>query len=86
MNALEWDGIVHNEKTKRGEEIMRVSKNGNIRVIYNKDRVMGKYLVERKMRNAYGTEWWDRFGMFSSDFLGEVERECKYMSDEIVEV
>ena len=84
--TLEWDGIVHNEKTKKGYEIMRLSKNGNVRIVYRQFMVQGKYAVERKLKNEHGVEWWDGYGMYSDDFLGRVEEQCKYMLDECLEV
>ncbi len=85
MNRLEWDGIIHNEKTKRGYEIMRLSKNGNIRIVYNKDAIQGKYSIERK-RAIDGC--WDRFttAIYSSDVLSEVINACKYMADEPLDI
>lgn len=84
--TLEWDGFTHKEKTKKGEDIMRMSKNGNVRIVYRQSAVQGKYKVERKLKNEHGVEWWDGYGMYSDDFLGRVEEQCKYMLDECLEV
>lgn len=84
--TLEWDGITHKEKTKKGEDIMRMSKNGNVRIVYRQFAVQGKYKAERKLKNEHGVEWWDGYGMYSDDFLGRVEEQCKYMLDECLEV
>lgn len=81
---LEWDGIEHKELTKKGYEIMRLSKNGNIRIVYRRSMVSGKYAIEHKCSNGF----WDSFStaMYSSDFLGEVEKACKYMEDKPLEL
>lgn len=78
--VLEWDGIQHNEKTRRGDDIMRLSKNGNVRIVYRKSAIQGKYSAERKLED--GT--WDRMTMakYSSDFIGDVEKSCKMLRDE----
>lgn len=89
MNTLEWDGIEHNERTKRGDIIMRLSKNGNIRIVYRQFMVQGRYAIERRVINQYGDlVCWDRykFANYSSDVLSEVEHTCKYMPDEPQEV
>lgn len=85
MNKLEWDNVIHNEKTKRGDEIMRLSKNKNIRIVYSKDAIQGKYSIERK-RAIDGC--WDRFttAIYSSDVLSEVINACKYMADEPLDI
>lgn len=82
MKTLEWDGIQHNETTKRGDDIMRLSKNGNVRIVYRRGAVQGRYAAEHKTTTGY----WDRWLMPSSDFIGEVEKQCRYMIDEPKEV
>lgn len=84
MTNLEWDGIQHDETTKRGDAIMRLSKKGNIRIVYNRGAIQGKYSIEHKTVNGY----WDRFSTakYSSDFLGEVEKACRYITDEPMDV
>ena len=84
MNTLEWDGIIHNETTKRGEEIIRVSKKGNVRIVYRKDMIQGKYAIQKLTANGY----WDGFStaMYSSDSLSEVEKACRYMVDEPIAI
>jgi len=81
---IEWDGIIYNEKTRRGDEIMRVSKNGNIRIVYRRGAVQGKYAVEHKTQEGY----WDHFSTayMSSDFLSEAERNCSHLIDEPLNV
>ena len=86
MSRIEWDGIIHNELTKKGESIMRLSKKGNVRIIYRKDMIQGKYKAERKIKNEHGVEWWDGFMMPSDDCFSKVEEQCKYMMDEPIEV
>ena len=84
MNTVEWDGIQHKEKTKRGDDIMRLSKNGNIRIVFRRGAIQGKYAIQHLTTTGY----WDSFStaMYSSDHLGEVEKQCKYMIDEPLEV
>jgi hypothetical protein len=81
---IEWDGYVNHGKTKRGDEIMRVSKNGNIHIVYSQFAVQGKYSVERLTTLGY----WDRFhdAKYSSDSLSEVEQMIKYAEDKPLEV
>lgn len=83
MQKLEWNGLADNGVTKRGEDVMRLSKDGNIRIVYDKYAVQGKYKLEKRVTNGYAY-FWDRFdtAKYSSDFIGEVEKAAMYMIDE----
>lgn len=75
----EWGGIQHKEKTKHGDEIIRLSKNGNIRIVYRQFAIQCKYAIEHKTENGY----WDRLSTakYSSDFIGEVEKAALQIPD-----
>ena len=81
---IEWDGLNDHGKTRRGDEIMRMSKNGNVRIVYRQFAVRNKYSIERLTTTGY----WDRFhdAKYSSDTLSEVERMIKYAEDKPLEV
>jgi len=81
---IEWDGYVNHGKTKRGDEIVRMSKNGNIRIVYHPFAIQGRYSIERLTT----TNYWDRFhdAKYSSNSLSEVERSIKYAEDTPLEV
>ena len=79
MKCLEWSGGYNGEKTRRGDDIVRTSKNGNVRIVYSSGAIQGKYSAERKLED--GT--WDRMTMarYSSDFISEVENACRMIDD-----
>ena len=81
---VEWDGRIDHGKTKRGDDIMRMSKHGNVRIVYSPFAIQGKYSIERKTTTGY----WDRFhdAKYSSDTLSEVENAIKYAEDKPLEV
>lgn len=68
-----------NEPTKRGNTVVRLSKNGNIRIVYCREAIQGKYSIERRLENGI----WDRSveARYSSNFLSEVEKSAKYIDD-----
>ena len=80
---IEWDGASYG-KTKRGDEIMRMSKNGNIRIVYRQFAFQGKYAIERLTTTGY----WDRFhdARYSSNSLSEVENSIRLAEDKPLEV
>lgn len=87
MGRVEWDGNIHNEKTRRGYDVMRVSQGGNVRIVYRKDMLQGKYALEIKMINEYGDSWWTTAqGWISSDSISDVENASKNMADEPIRV
>ena len=79
MKYLEWSGGYNGEKTRRGDDIVRTSKNGNVRIVYRSGAIQGKYSAERKLENGE----WDRMTMarYSSDFISEVEKACCMLDD-----
>ena len=84
MKYIEWNGQTNNEKTKRGDDIMRLSKNGCVRIVYKRGAIQGKYAYERLTTDGYWDRWYS--AKDSSDFIGEVERALMYVKDEPLDV